>query len=168
MEGWIKLIFDEAAKGNPGATGYGCIVWKDTRDIMDSVSGNTGIASNNEAEEMALARGLRFCVDNEFTSVEIEGDSQIIINTTKNNLTPNWKLRRYLVDIAMHLNQLQNYKIYHTFREANKAIDYLSNVGVSLESYTEKILTFDWQNELKQIVNDDLAESVYKVKSEIV
>ncbi|GLJ54579.1 hypothetical protein SUGI_1172380 [Cryptomeria japonica] len=107
-----------------------------------------GIASNNEAEAMALARGLKICVDNGFTLVEIERDSQII-TTTKNNSTPNWKLRRYLVDIEMHLNEFQNYRISPTFCEANKAFDYLATVGVSLESYTEKISTFDWQNELK-------------------
>ncbi|GLJ12103.1 hypothetical protein SUGI_0184400 [Cryptomeria japonica] len=107
-----------------------------------------GIASNNEAEAIALARGIRFCVHNGFTVVEIK-DSQIIINATKNNSTPNWKRHFYLVDIEMHLNQFQNYRISHTFREENKIVDYLANVGVSLESYTEKILTFDWKNELK-------------------
>ncbi|GLJ29867.1 hypothetical protein SUGI_0590360 [Cryptomeria japonica] len=142
MTGWIKLNFDRVAKGNPGVAGYGCIVRKDTGDIMGSVSGNMGIASNNGAEALALARGLRFCVDNGFTSVKIEGDSQIII-ATKNNLTPNWKLRHYLVDIAMHLNQFQNYRIFHTFHEANKVDDYLANFGVSLESDTKKVLTFD-------------------------
>ncbi|GLJ07102.1 hypothetical protein SUGI_0058280 [Cryptomeria japonica] len=165
MTRWIKLNVDEVAKGNPRAAGYGCIVRKDTKDIMGSVSGNMGIDSNNEVEAMALAKGLRFCVDNGFTPVEIEGDSQIIINATKNNSTPNWKRHRYLVDIAMHLNQFQNYRISHTLHEANKTTDYLANVGVSLESYTKKILTFDWQNELKHIVKDDLVESVCKVKS---
>lgn len=109
---------------------------------MGNVSGNMGITSNNEAEAMALARGLRFCVDNRFTSVEIEGDSKIITNATKNKLMPNWKLCRYLVDIAMYHNQFQNYRISHTFCEANKVVDYLANVGVSLESYTEKISIF--------------------------
>ncbi|XP_059070960.1 uncharacterized protein LOC131862049 [Cryptomeria japonica] len=167
MDGCIKLKFDGATKGNSGVTGYGCIVRKATGDIMGSVSGNMGIASNNEVEAMALARGLRFCVDNGFTSMEVEGDSQIIINAIKNNLTPNWKLRCYLADITMHLNQFQNYTIFHAFHEENKVADYLANVGVSMEKCTENILTVDWQNELKHITTDDFAKSVCKVKSGI-
>ncbi|XP_059070959.1 uncharacterized protein LOC131862033 [Cryptomeria japonica] len=90
--GWIKLNFDGAAKGNPGAAGYGSIIRDEKGTILGSISGSLGTASNNEAEAMALVRGLKYCSEKNYQYVEVEGDSQILVNAIKNGATPSWKL----------------------------------------------------------------------------
>lgn len=61
-DGWIKLNFDGAAKGNPRETIYGCIARDGSRKVIFSIADYLDISTNNEVEAMALERGMKHCV----------------------------------------------------------------------------------------------------------
>ncbi|XP_059078011.1 uncharacterized protein LOC131876591 [Cryptomeria japonica] len=114
-----------------------------------------GVATNNETKDLAMVRGIKFCVDQGYSKVEIEGDSQIVINAVIKQTTPNWKLQQYLDDIKQNLNRIQQYKITHVYREANRAADQLANEGIIVGKRVEVIKLDVWNGEINEIVKED-------------
>ncbi|XP_059073731.1 uncharacterized protein LOC131874396 [Cryptomeria japonica] len=149
--GWYKLNFDGAAKGNPGWAGYGSILRNEDGIILGSIGGNMGVATNNEVETLAMVRGIKFCVDQGYSKVEIEGESQIVINAVIKQKTPNWKLHQYLDDIKQNLNRIQQYKITHVYREANRAMDQLANEGIIVGKGVEVTNWMDGMEKLTRL-----------------
>lgn len=83
QEGFIKLNFDGASKGNLGPAGYEGI-FKDSQDHTGWIyADGGGIMSNNEAEFMAAYQGIRVAIRNGYLKLEIEGDSNLVIETIK-------------------------------------------------------------------------------------
>lgn len=89
-----KIVFDGGAIGNPGK-GYGSfevssrdqVVYRGREDYV-------GRITNNQAEYMTLIHALRWLAEHlgstaSTTSVEVWGDSQLVIN----QLTGSWKVR---------------------------------------------------------------------------
>ncbi|GLJ29783.1 hypothetical protein SUGI_0588150 [Cryptomeria japonica] len=78
--GTIKVNFDGASRGNPGKSGYGAIMRDKFGNFVGAKYGPLGINTNNMAEMARLLAGLEWCVAHGFQDIEIEGDSQIILN----------------------------------------------------------------------------------------
>jgi ribonuclease HI len=77
---FIKLNFDGASKGNPSAAGYGVVFRNHHGHIILINASSLGHSTNNAAELLGLIRGLQLAIENDFTKLIVEGDSQIIIN----------------------------------------------------------------------------------------
>jgi hypothetical protein len=99
-EGFIKINFDGASKGNPGAAGYGLVFRNHKGHILIISAGSLGHSTNNNAELWGLLNGLRLARDHGFTKLIVEGDSQLIINILRrmlngvppDKLAPSWRL----------------------------------------------------------------------------
>ncbi|XP_059068992.1 uncharacterized protein LOC131859366 [Cryptomeria japonica] len=135
--------FFQPAVGRAGGLG---LLWKSASVVRDetgkmifSLCGHLGVATNSEAEVMELARGLKQCSDLALNLILIEGDSRILINAIKNESTPNWKIRQILKDILTLLDNILNYKVSHIFREANRVVDHMANLGATLRDKEEQI-----------------------------
>jgi hypothetical protein len=76
----IKLNFDGASKGNPGAAGYGVVFHNHLGHILLINAGSLGHTTNNATKLWGLIRGLQLAIEHNFTKLIVEGDSQIIIN----------------------------------------------------------------------------------------
>ncbi|GLJ11561.1 hypothetical protein SUGI_0171160 [Cryptomeria japonica] len=90
--GNIKVNFDGASCGNPGKSGYGAIIRDKFGNFVGANYGPLGINTNNMAEMAGLLAGLEWCVARGFQDIEIEGDSQIILNEISKQKFENWKL----------------------------------------------------------------------------
>jgi exonuclease III len=77
---FLKLNFDGASKGNPGAAGYGVVFRNHHGRILLISAGSLGHTTNNVAELWALVRGLQLAKDHNFNQLLVEGDSQILVN----------------------------------------------------------------------------------------
>ena len=73
------LSFDGASKGNPGQAGGGGIIEKPNAEILVRYAVGLGIASNNQAEAMALWQGLCHSQSNGIRDLVIIGDSRLLI-----------------------------------------------------------------------------------------
>lgn len=127
-EGWVKLNSDGCAKGNPGLAAGGSIVRTDSGSVLWGQYDFYGITSNMVAEAKALLQGLKSCVNRGKNQVEIEVDSLVLKHIPdKENSIP-WvicyvrQIRQILAGIV--------YKLLHTFRENNKAADWLAHWGI--------------------------------------
>ena len=135
---FLKLNFDGASKGNPGAAGYG-VVFRDYLGHIKAIGARPlGHSSNNVAELWGLISGLQMASQNNYTRLIVEGDSQIIIGLLRkiihgvnpDNISPSWRLTYGLQIIAKLLHPQQVIVPTHVRRKANQVADELANVGI--------------------------------------
>lgn len=93
--------------------------------------------SNNEAELMAVYQGIRIAIRNGYTKLEIEGDSQLVVEILRklNNgkdweeVAKSWRTAGLIQDLADIMKHIDYKIITHVRRDGNKAADILSNWG---------------------------------------
>ncbi|XP_059067587.1 uncharacterized protein LOC131858375 [Cryptomeria japonica] len=134
-QGWLKLNFDGASKGNPGASGIENVI----RDHKGTIVGKMAMPmppdANNIAEFKALHLGLIDYHKHGIKNLIVEGDSAIAIKAIKTRRIPNWRLQAILDSILENLTKLDNFVSKHVYREANTEANELSKSaaeGISL------------------------------------
>jgi ribonuclease HI len=83
QQGFIKLNFDGAAKGNPGEAGTGGVFRDDRGRTLRIYAMDCGNATNNEAELHALKKGLEIAIREEYQKLQVEGDSKMVVDIVK-------------------------------------------------------------------------------------
>lgn len=128
-DGWVKLNFDGASRGNPGIAGIGCCIHNSKGEEIFALAYPLGICSNNEAELRALQEGIKLCKILKAGKINIEGDSAIIINALRKGNMPNWKLNVVLTNILNDIQSFEEVIFNHVYREGNSRADQLANKG---------------------------------------
>lgn len=128
------LRFDGACRGNPSdVIGIGCIIYNETSTLCQKsehyLMPDKG--TNNVAEYKALIGGLEMAKENSITKINIQGDSQLIIN----QMTGVYKVKaENLIPLYEKAKQLETYfdkiNYSHIKREFNKAADKLANLAL--------------------------------------
>lgn len=107
----FQIVFDGGSKGNPGPA-YGSFFiqpWTDPDGVIERLTFGDG--TNNEAEYLSLISSLRFLLaflagkglEPSAVSVEIHGDSQLIIRQLKKQWKAKDSRMRTLRDEALQL-----------------------------------------------------------------
>jgi ribonuclease HI len=138
-EGFVKLNFDGASKGNPGAAGYGVVYRNHHGHILEIMAGSLGHSTNNVAELWGLIKGLQLAIKSNYTKVIVEGDSQVIIGLLRrilngakpDSISPSWRLSHGLQITADLLNPNHVFIPAHIKRKANQVVDELANLGAN-------------------------------------
>ncbi|XP_059073300.1 uncharacterized protein LOC131874083 [Cryptomeria japonica] len=100
--------------------------------LGNTVAAYTGNLKNHtvtQAKGMALLWGLTFATSIGIKHLEIEGDSQIIMETVSSRSVVGWKVDSILRDSRMLLANLDGFTIRYIFREGNAAADSMAVVG---------------------------------------
>jgi hypothetical protein len=113
-EGFIKLNFDDASKGNIDLTGVGGVFRNHKGEVILVYVSNIGISMNNTLELAGLFRVIVIAKDHGFSSLSVEGDSQIIIRALQNLLngvkvnkvSHNWRLSHGLSELGCMVTSL--------------------------------------------------------------
>ena len=92
--------------------------------------------SNNIEKLEALQEGLQLSLNEKFTRLIIEGDSQIVINAITKCQTPNWVLNSKLEKVLGPIDELEGTRFQHIYCEGNTKADELANKGVESEDFT--------------------------------
>jgi len=93
----IKLYTDGAAKGNPGAGGYGVILeWKTYRK---EISAGYRLTTNNRMELLAVIVGLE-AIKTENAQVTVYSDSRYVVDAIEKNWIQAW--------IKKHFKKVKN------------------------------------------------------------
>ncbi|GLJ44608.1 hypothetical protein SUGI_0937570 [Cryptomeria japonica] len=133
LAGNLKVNFDGASQGNPGKLGYGAIIRDELGNFVGANFGPLGINTNNLAELLGLLAGLEWCVDRGFHDIEVEGDSQIILNGITKQKFENWKLEVCHPKVQRLCDSLNRFTFKHIYREGNSVADWLANRGIDYD-----------------------------------
>ena len=135
---WIKQIdltipthtvkFDGACRGNPGPCGAGFIIYQQNNIIYEGSVFITKEGTNNFAEYAALILALQKCIELNINSINILGDSKLVIKQLKKEykVSSDNLLKSYNRANSL-LENLENYKLEHIPREENKEAANLAN-----------------------------------------
>ena len=125
----LSIHIDGASRGNPGSSGIGIVITKDSNKVKEYRE-FVGKKTNNQAEYLALKKALEVAssLDSEVT---ILCDSELIVNQRLNN----YKVRnKHLKELFRQISSLErrfkivNYK--HIPRELNRQANLLANQAI--------------------------------------
>lgn len=127
----ITINIDGASRGNPGPASIGIVFIKNEETIKEA-SEYIGNGTNNHAEYTALIRALEISLENNFNSVEVKSDSELVVN----QINKKYKVKdpdiKELFDKAYSLIEKMSYfKITHIVREKNLKADKLANAALN-------------------------------------
>jgi ribonuclease HI len=122
--------FDGASRGNPGQAGAGACLLDEEGKIVWERAEYLGVKTNNEAEYIALLRLLEEARARGLVSVDIRGDSRLVICQVKREWKINLPHLRMLASEAWRL--MDGVKVSLTWipRNENKLADALSNKAI--------------------------------------
>ena len=138
-EGSYTLYFDGACRGNPGPSGAGALIRRDADDrvIFELAEYLGDDKTNNEAEYLALLRGLSKAADLGICHLDVKGDSSLVVNQVngawkvkKEHLVPLWRTARDIIDA----NFPSFFRASHVDRERNAEADALANTAITVGS----------------------------------
>ncbi len=125
--GRAHCYFDGASRGNPGPAAIGWVVVNST-GIVTEGGKRIDDTTNNRAEYEALIRVLEIVRDYGFSSVELRGDSQLVVEQVRGAWqTNNPALRERRVRVRELLMEFEEWSIEHVPREVNERADTLAN-----------------------------------------
>lgn len=134
-----KLNFDGAAKGNPGPASYGSIFKDVAGSVLHIYHGSLGRETNSAAELEGLWKGICIAEINNFFPLEVEGDSQVLIEvaiwiqsgSSVEKIASSWWLLSRLEQIEEWFRALRSITFKHIQRITNKVADRLENQGAN-------------------------------------
>ena len=129
------LFTDGACEFNndyePINAGIGGVIKLKNKTLF-SFSENVGIKTNNEAEYLALIKGVDLCIKNNISNVLIFADSELVVK----QINGDYKVKNERM-AALHkkthdlFKMLSSWKINHVLRDKNTEADDLSKQGLS-------------------------------------
>ncbi len=127
----ITVYTDGGARGNPGPSGAGAVIFGEQSEVLGEVSEYLGDhQTNNYAEYEAIVLVLRKCVELglEGSEIEVRADSKLAVE----QLSGRWKvkdasIREQFNKVKVVMKELKNVKFTHVRRELNKHADALAN-----------------------------------------
>ncbi len=126
-----KLYIDGASRNNPGPSGAGVYLLKNSLTIA-AESFFLGSRTNNQAEYLALLLGLYLFKEHaqKGDSIQVISDSQLLVR----QMTAEYKVRDAMLiklqKIAFDLLKNFSYCFCHVLRADNKEADKLANEGI--------------------------------------
>ncbi|RXK48468.1 ribonuclease HI [Halorientalis pallida] len=125
--GRAHVYFDGACRGNPGPAAVGWVVVTDD-GIVTEGGERIGRATNNQAEYEALTKALDVARDFGFDTVEVRGDSELIVKQVRGEYDTNDpQLREHRVTVRELLAGFDDWTLTHVPREINERADELAN-----------------------------------------
>jgi ribonuclease HI len=125
--GRAHCYFDGASRGNPGPAAIGWVI-VDSNGIVTEGGERVGETTNNRAEYDALVRVLELAADYGFSTVELRGDSQLVVEQVRGAWdTNNPALRERRVRVRELLDRFDDWSIEHVPRAVNERADARAN-----------------------------------------
>lgn len=151
-DGRVKLNSDGASKGNQRSSGGGSILQDNGGKLIWAQTDGYGIQSNMVAETRALLQGVKRCLAEGNTHVDLEMDSFILMQIVKKEVDIPWLVIYEIRELWSCLSSM-DVKIMHAYREINQAADALANIGCKAQRYVDFCYFREFPQRVKGIVN---------------
>jgi ribonuclease HI len=127
----LRLFTDGAARGNPGPAGAGVVIEDDQGMRLRGLCRYLGVATNNEAEYLALIEGLKAVSEWKPDRLEVLLDSKLVVEQIKGGYrVKKPELARLYDEAKKLLGVFEDVDIQHVERERNKGADALANKAI--------------------------------------
>ncbi len=129
----IRVFIDGASKNNPGLSGAGVVLYRNSRKIKE-LSVFLGKTTNNCAEYASFILGLQEVVKLGEKKASFYSDSQLLVNQI-NGIYKIKNQNLFLLQVIAKnlISALEEFKIEFIDREENKEADNLANLAVKKE-----------------------------------
>ncbi|XP_010684130.1 uncharacterized protein LOC104898725 [Beta vulgaris subsp. vulgaris] len=124
---FFKLNFDGSVR-NLSVAG-GIIIRDSSSTFIQATSLNFGASSVLLVEASALHQGIQIAHQLGIQNLIIEGDNLLVIKALQNLCSIPWKIATIIQDSKFMLQHFSSVQVRHIFREANRATDWITNVG---------------------------------------
>ncbi len=128
----IHAFTDGASRGNPGESGIGIILKDEKGNVLTSIFGYIGTATNNTAEYTALITCLKLASKMDCGDLVIHSDSELLVRQMQGTYKVKEPRLRQLVQEARSLISAASFqcRFNHIVRERNRQADELANHGI--------------------------------------
>jgi ribonuclease HI len=124
----IIANIDGGARGNPGPAAFGVVIRNGKGEILAELTEYLGLQTNNYAEYSGLLAALEYAVREQYPSVKIYSDSELLVRQMQGRYRVNNPALQQLFAKAQSLvRKLASFEIEHVLRERNKEADRLVN-----------------------------------------
>jgi len=124
------LYVDGAADLHTKTAGIGGVILMNGQEII-SFSEPLIDKTNNEAEYMAMIKGVHVSLELNITNLNIYSDSELIVNQINGNYkVKNDRMKQLHSSVMFELNQMDHWSVTHVRREKNTRADALSKNGM--------------------------------------
>jgi len=128
--GVANLYVDGAADLHTKTAGIGGVISINGQEIM-SFSEPLIDKTNNEAEYMAMIKGVHVSLELNITNLDIYSDSELIVNQINGKYkVKNDRMKQMHSSVMLELNQMDHWSVTHVRREKNTRADALSKNGM--------------------------------------
>jgi ribonuclease HI len=122
-------MFDGGSTGNPGPSGSGSVLYKDSVEIWSDAFYVGDRETNNTAEYTGLIRGLTESVNRNIDKLIVKGDSLLVIKQMKGEYKVSTPHIKVLNSTARELaEKIREIEWQHIPRALNKRADELSRI----------------------------------------
>ena len=127
----VTIYTDGASRGNPGYAGIGAVILDAHGSCLMELSEWIGIATNNEAEYIALIKALEAAKELGARRVSVLADSELVVRQMQGAYAVKSPRLRPLFMKARRLkDEFDKFDINHVEREKNAHADMLANLGI--------------------------------------
>ena len=129
----VSIYTDGGSRGNPGPSGFGVVIYDESKNVVDTISKFVGVKTNNEAEYLALNEALSWLKANQekhqILSVDFYSDSQLLVRQMQGK----YKVKAptivplYRLATSILFETKLNYQFHEILRELNSVADELAN-----------------------------------------
>lgn len=121
--GWIKVNFDGAAKGNSGRARCGGVLRDHVGNVIYAITVPIGHSNSHISEATTSLYTIKIAVDLGYPDLWLEGDSLNIVNILNKKNSISWTIEATVMEIKSQVHKFEKVFISHTYREANGAAD---------------------------------------------
>ena len=124
--------FDGSTVGEPKLCGVGGLIFI-TDEHFFTFKAGLGSGSNNFAELLGLKLLLTLSLENNFKTLQIFGDSQLVINWVSGKYRiQNVQLAQILMEVNRLVDMFDSVVFMHIYHERNTLVDVLAKDGVNV------------------------------------
>lgn len=129
-----KLFTDGGARGNPGPSGAGALLYEvvsNTETLVAKTYKYLGKGTNNDAEYKALLLGLDLAVTNSAKVLTCYLDSELVVKQLKGEYkVKNARLKQLFDDVVSKKATFDSIFFVHVKRDKNSDADALVNLAI--------------------------------------
>lgn len=127
----VRVFVDGASRGNPGPAGIGFVVVDAEGNVVERRGRYVGVATNNQAEYLALIEALKACRRIGAARVEVFSDSELLVKQMRGEYAVrNMRLRKLHGMVKELEGFFERVTYNHVPRELNADADLLANEAI--------------------------------------